>query len=166
MHATIFPRPDEDNFGETVGLVDYDFCWNVGDRLSVLSSGYYDFFEDGGKLFSLGGRLTRPTRGMIYAGIHVMGGPIDSTVLTYSHTYRMTEKWHMTFGSSMDISNRLNIGQRFSFTRVGESLLVSAGFNVDAARESVGVHFAVEPRFLPKGRLGRDIPMAGAYGLE
>ncbi len=76
----------------------------------------------------------------------------------------------MTFGSSYDILNSRNIGQTFSFTRVGESFLVSAGFNVDASRDSVGIQFAVEPRFLPKSRLGQAggarIPVAGAYGLE
>ena len=55
-------------------------------------------------------------------------------------------------------------------TRIGESLLISAGFSVNAARNDVGVNFAVEPRFLPKSRLGRvgaaRIPVAGAFGLD
>ena len=169
-HATVFPRPDEDNFGETIGMVDYDLKWHVGDRVSVLSSGYFDFFDQGGQMVSIGGYLNRPPRGGIYAGIHFIDGPFESTVLSYSHTYRMTEKWVMSFGSSYDIADNRNIGQNISFTRVGESFLVSAGFNVDTSRDSVGVHFAVEPRFLPKSRLGRvggaQIPVAYAHGLE
>ena len=169
-HATVFPRPDEDNFGEMIGMVDYDLKWHVGDRVSVLSSGYFDFFDQGGQAVSIGGYLNRPPRGGIYAGVHFIDGPFKSTVLSYSHTYRMTEKWVMTFGSSYDIADNRNIGQNFSFTRVGESFLVSAGFNVDTSRDSVGIHFAVEPRFLPKSRLGRvagaQIPVAGAHGLE
>jgi hypothetical protein len=154
-HATVFPRPDDDNFGEMIGLVDYDLRWHVGDRVSVLSSGYFDFFDDGGQMVSIGGYLNRPPRGGIYAGIHFIEGPFRSTVLSYSHTYRMTEKWLMAFGTSVDIANNGNIGQTFSFTRVGESFLVSAGFNVDASRDSVGIHLSIEPRFLPKNRLGR-----------
>jgi hypothetical protein len=169
-HATVFPRPDEDNFGEMIGMVDYDLKWHIGDRVSVLSSGYFDFFDQGGRMVSLGGYLNRPPRGGIYAGIHFMDGPFKSTVLSYSHTYRMSDKWVMGFGSSYDIADNRNIGQNLSFTRVGESFLVSAGFNVDTSRDSVGIHFAVEPRFLPKSRLGRvagaQIPVAGAYGLE
>jgi hypothetical protein len=169
-HATVFPRPDDDNFGELLGMVDYDLKWHVGNRFSVLSSGYFDFFDEGGRMVSLGGHLNRPPRGGIYAGIHFMDGPFSSTVLSYSHTYRMSDKWVMSFGSSYDIAHNRNIGQNLSFTRVGESFLVSAGFNVDTSRDSVGVHFAVEPRFLPKNRLGRvggaQIPVAGAYGLE
>jgi len=38
---------------------------------------------------------------------------------------------------------------------VGESLLISLGARVDAARNNVGVNLSVEPRFLPKTRLGR-----------
>ena len=55
-------------------------------------------------------------------------------------------------------------------TRVGESLLISAGFNVDPARDNFGIGLTVEPRFLPQGRLGAltgaRIPPAGAFGLE
>ena len=169
-HATIFPRSDEDNFGEMLGLVDYDIKWHVGDRFSVLSSGYFDFYDEGGRMLTLGAHLTRPPRGSIYVGLHYMEGPFSSTVLSYSHTYRMSDKWVMSFGSSYDIAENRNIGQRFTFTRVGESFLVSAGFNVDTSRDTVGVQFAIEPRFLPKSRLGRvggaQIPVSGANGLE
>jgi hypothetical protein len=63
-----------------------------------------------------------------------------------------------------------NIGESFTITRVGESFLISAGFAGDASRRSWGASFTIEPRFLPKGRLGTAggarIPTAGAYGLE
>ena len=53
---------------------------------------------------------------------------------------------------------------------MGESFLISAGFTVDPIRNSVGATLAVEPRFLPKNRLGNvggaQIPPAGAFGLE
>ena len=63
-----------------------------------------------------------------------------------------------------------NIGQRFAVTRVGESLLFSAGLNVDASRGNVGLQISLEPRFLPRPRLGKadgaQISPAGALGLE
>ncbi|MHB8897742.1 MAG: LPS-assembly protein LptD [Thermoguttaceae bacterium] len=169
-NLTFFPRPDDDNFGELLGMADYDLRWQVGDRFSVLSSGYFDFFDEGGRMVSIGGQLNHPPRGGIYLGLHYMDGPFSSAVLTYSHNYRMNDKWVMVLGSSYDIRENRNIGQTLSFTRVGESFLVSAGLNVDASREMVGIQFAVEPRFLPKSRLGTvggaQIPVAGAYGLE
>jgi hypothetical protein len=53
---------------------------------------------------------------------------------------------------------------------VGESFLISGSFNVDNTRNSVGASLSIEPRFLPKTRLGSvggaQIPPAGAFGLE
>jgi hypothetical protein len=169
-HATLFPKDDRDNFGEVLGLVEYDFRWHPGDRLTLLSSGAFDFFDDGVQAVTVGGFLNRPPRGSLYAGIHLLEGPFSNTVLSLSYTYRMSDKWVSSFGTSVDLGDDGNIGQRFSVTRIGESLLVSFGANVDASRGNVGVHLAVEPRFLPQTRLGRAggarIPVAGAYGLE
>ena len=118
----------------------------------------------------MGGFLNRPPRGSLYVGFRILEGPIDGKILSLSYTYWMSPKWVSSFGTSIDLGNQGNIGQNFRITRVGESFLVSAGFNVDASRDSVGVALAIEPRFLPKSRLGRiggaQIPPAGAYGLE
>ena len=42
--VTLFPNPNRDNFGQVVGLFDYDFRWHVGDRTTIVSDGYFDFF--------------------------------------------------------------------------------------------------------------------------
>jgi hypothetical protein len=169
-HATYFPKADRDNFGKGLGLVDYAFRWHVGDRLTLLSDGIFDFFDEGQQTFSVGGFLTRPPRGGLYLGLRVLEGPISSRVVSLSYNYRMSEKWVSSFGMSVDLGNDGNIGQNFRITRIGESLLVSAGVTVDASRDNVGLNLAIEPRFLPKTRLGRAagarIPVAGAYGLE
>jgi len=169
-HATWFPDEDRDNFGKALGLVDYDFRWHVGDRLTMLSSGGFDFFDQGQQVFTVGGFLERPPRGSLYLGFRSLDGPIEANVLAMSYTYRMSPKWVTAFGMSVDLGLQGNIGQNFSIVRIGESLLVSAGATVDASRNNVGVHFAIEPRFLPETRLGRaggaQIPPAGVYGLE
>jgi hypothetical protein len=103
-------------------------------------------------------------------GLRLLEGPVDSQILSFAYNYWMSPKWVSSFGTSVDLGKDGNIGQQLTVTRIGEALLVSAGFNVDASRGSVGVSFAVEPRFLPKTRLGNEggvhIPVAGAYGLE
>jgi len=169
-HATLFPDELRDNFGKTVGLVDYDARWHVGDRLTLATSGAFDFFADGPRIISVGGFLSRPPRGSLYLGVHLLDGPIDSTILAFSYTYRMSPKWVSSFGTTVDLADDGNIGQNFSLTRVGESFLISLGVTVDHSRDNVGVNVAVEPRFLPMTRLGRAggarIPPAGAYGLE
>jgi len=169
-HFSLFPDSSRDDFGRFVGLLDYDARWFVGDRLTLASTGVFDFFDSGQKLVTFGGMLSRPPRGDLYVGLRILQGPIDSTVLFLSYSYWMSPKWMSTLGISIDLGESSNIGQSFSITRIGESFLVSAGLNVDGSRDSVGVHFSIEPRFLPKRRIeevtGARIPVAGSRGLE
>ena len=70
----------------------------------------------------------------------------------------------------LNLASGGNTGYRLDITRIGESFLVTTGLTFDSARDNVGVNFAIEPRFLPRNRLGQvsgaRIPVAGAYGLE
>lgn len=165
-----FPDKNRDNFGEALGLLDYDFRWHVGDRLTLLSDGIFDFFDQGQKAITVGAILNRPPRGSLYFGLHYLDGPIRNTILAMSYTYRMSPKWISSFGMSVDVAGQGNIGQNFSITRIGEAFLISLGGSFDASRDNFGIQLAVEPRFLPRGRLGQvsgaRVPVAGAMGLE
>jgi hypothetical protein len=169
-NVTLFPNPDRDNFGAVAGLFDYNFRWHVGDRLTLVSEGVFDFFDQGSSVASVGAYLTRPPRGSIYAGFRLLDGPIHNDIFIFSYSYLMSPKWISTFGLTVDLADTHNVGNFMRITRVGESLLVSAGFNVDPTRNTTGVSVMVEPRFLPKTQLGQvggaRIPAAGAYGLE
>jgi hypothetical protein len=170
VDAVFFPQADRDNFGEPLGMIDYDFQWHVGDRLTFLSDGFFDVFDQGLRQVTVGTLLSRPEVGNVYVGLRSTEGPISSNVLAASTSYRMSEKWIATAGLSIDFSGAGNLGQNLAFTRVGESFLVKVGFNYDASRDNFGVSFGLEPRFLPSSRLGRvggvQIPPAGAMGLE
>ncbi len=170
VDAVLFPQANRDNFGEALGLIDYDFKWHVGDRLTFLSDGFFDLFDQGLKQVTVGALLSRPESGNVYLGMRSTEGPISSNVLTGSASYRMSEKWIATAGATFDLSKAGNLGQNVAFTRVGESFLIKVGFSYDASRDNFGVNFGVEPRFLPSSRLGRvggvQIPPAGALGLE
>jgi hypothetical protein len=169
-NATWFPNADRDNAGAAVGLLDYDFAWHIGDRFSILSDGYADTFGDGLKTASIGLLINRPARGNFYIGFRTAEGVFVADVLNATVNYRMTEKWIGSASSSVDFGPSGNIGQTLGFTRIGESLLATLGGSVDASKGSVGVHFLVEPRFLPKlrttSKTGIEIAPAGAYGLE
>lgn len=170
VEGTYFPDPSRDNFGESFGLLNYDFRWHVGDRLTLLSDGYADTFTDGLRTVSLGGRITRPQRGSVYVGMRSIEGPISSSVLTSAVAYRMTEKWILTGAASIDFGKVGSIGQNLSVIRVGESALLRVGAYVDSSRDNFGINFSIEPRFLASSKLGRvggvAIPPAGAFGLE
>ena len=151
-------------------MLDYDFRWHVGDRLTLLSDGYADLFGQGLRTFSAGASIARPERGNFYIGYRSIEGPISSNILSGSLSYRMSEKWIATGGASFDFGRTGNIGQAFHLIRIGESALIRLGFNYDASRDNFGVNLAIEPRFLASSRLGRvggvQVPPAGAYGLE
>ncbi|QDU31951.1 hypothetical protein ETAA8_71130 [Anatilimnocola aggregata] len=170
VDAVLFPQADRDNFGENLGLVDYDFQWHVGDRLTFLSDGFFDIFDQGLRQVTVGALLSRPEAGNLYIGLRSTEGPISSNVLAASTSYRMSEKWIATAGTSIDFSQAGNLGQNLAFTRVGESFLIKVGMSFDASRDNFSVNFGLEPRFLPSSRLGRvggvQIPPAGALGLE
>lgn len=169
VEGVLFPKADRDNFGQELGLVNYEFRWHVGDRVALLSDGFYDFFHDGLRTVSLGTLLTRPGRTEFYLGIRSIEGPISANIITASTKYRMSEKWIANASTSYDLGPTGNIGQLIGLTRIGESALVHVGVNVDASRGNVGAMVAVEPRFLPSRRstiAGVPLPPPGVLGLE
>ncbi len=169
MEGTLFPKSEQD-FGASVGVLNYDWRWHVGDRVTIMSDGYADTFAQGLRMVALGGYISRPERGSAYMGFRSIEGPLSANVLTNAISYRMSPKWVASIGSAIDLSSTGNIGQIYEFTRIGESFLVSMGVNIDRGRDNVGFNVAIEPRFLPvsyRGLLGGvAIPPAGAYGLE
>lgn len=169
-HASFFPKSERDNFDQEVGLIDYDFRWHIGDRLTLLSDGFFDTFSDGLRQFTVGGIITRPPRGRLYLGFRSTEGPFTSRIIATSFDYRMTHKWIATLGANVDLGPTGNIGQSLAVTRVGESFLLRIGVNVDKSRGNVGATMMLEPRFLgnpASGRVaGAQIAPLGALGLE
>lgn len=169
-NATWFPRENEDNFGEPFGLLDYDLQWHVGDRFTILSDGFADTFEDGLRTVSGGVRLNRPSRGNVYLGYRTVRGPFEADLIAAAVNYRMSPKWVGSASTVVDLGDAGNIGQTFLLSRIGESLIMSLGANVDQSKGNVGFSFFVEPRFLPTlgltRRTGVDIPPPGLNHLE
>ncbi|MCC7086943.1 MAG: hypothetical protein IT427_18240 [Pirellulales bacterium] len=173
----VFPKPQQ-NFDQAAGMFDYDYKWFIGDRLSLISFGGFDFFDQGQQYFTVGGFLNRPPRGSLYLGFNYFEGNIAADVITASYTYRLSPKWLSTFGTSFDIKqfsgnnsqSQGNIGQSFRLTRIGESFLFTVGMNVDASRDNVGFNVAIIPRFLSSskmwGKNSVNVPPAGLFGLD
>ncbi len=165
-----FPRAAKDNFGEDVGGFNYNYRYHIGDRLTLLSDGYADIFDDGLKTISLGASMSRPGRGDGYVGVLSVEGPISATILNGYVNYRLNEKWIVSSGAAYDFGQTGSIGQFLGLTRVGETALIRMGVNVDSGRNNVSLNFNIEPRFLPTKRLGelggQLIAPAGLFGVE
>ncbi|MDG1873369.1 MAG: organic solvent tolerance protein OstA, partial [Mariniblastus sp.] len=171
MQAVLFPNSQRDNFGTAdFGMLDYDFRWHVGDRVSLVSDGYFDFFSQGLRTASFGANLSRPEIGNVYVGYRMIEGPISSNILSAALTYRMSDKWGVKAGGQIDFGQTGTIGQTLSFVYIGESFLWQFGGHYDASRDNFGVRFGFEPRFTKKPRLfrpgGVPIPAAGSRWLE
>ena len=170
VDAIFFGNPDRDNFGESVGGINYDFRYHIGDRVTLISDGYYDLFKSGLRATTIGSILSRPGRGEIYFGLTSLEGPISSLLLTTSVNYRLNEKWLANGGTSVDLGKTGNIGQSLGLTRIGESFLIRVGATVDSGRNNASFNFAIEPRFFQRQGLGavagQLIPPAGLYGFE
>ena len=115
--------------------------YQVGDRVSLLSDGYFDFFDGGLRSISAGVRSTRPGLGVVYFGLLSLEGPISSTVFRSNLDYRLNEKWIISNGMSYDFSSTGNVSQSAALTRIGESLLVRLGMTYDKGRDNVGIRF-------------------------
>ncbi|EAQ79044.1 hypothetical protein [Blastopirellula marina] len=168
--ASVFPDASRDNFGETIGLINYDFNWEIGDRFSIVSDGDWDLFDNGLQMVNVGAQMSRPQIGSLYVGYTMMKSPVVANILNASFQYRMTDKWIAGLGSSYDFESAGNLGQNIFLTRVGESSLFTFNLNVDPSRAVTGIGISFEPRFFATGRFskiaGEPIPPVGAFGLE
>jgi hypothetical protein len=170
VDAIYFGNPDRDNYGENFGGLNYEFRYHVGDRVTLLSDGYYDMFDRGLKATSIGTLISRPLRGDFYVGFTNLEGPISAKLLTATLTYRMNDKWAAVGSSVYDFGSTGSNGHTIGLTRIGESFLFRIGLGVDSGRDNTSLQFAFEPRFLPTRGLGvvggQAIPPAGYFGIE
>ena len=170
VSTALFPEADRDNFGSDFGMLNYNFRWFVGDRVSVVSDGYADFFGQGLRTVSVGLQSGRPGVGDAFVGFRSIEGPISSNVLSTSFSYRMSDKWGLRANSQIDFGEAGTIGNAISLIYIGESFLWQFGINADLSRNNVGFRFGFEPRFLNRPRLfrpgGLPVPPASSQWLE
>ncbi|MDR0336951.1 MAG: hypothetical protein LBI18_07665 [Planctomycetaceae bacterium] len=147
-HFNYYPE-SADNFGESIGLIDYNFLWHVGDRFSLFSSGLYDTFSAGQRITRIGGAWNRPNRGNLSVMLDQIGGLVERTYLTLSAAYTMNEKYSMSYTTSYDIKDQWqNVGHIFMFTRTGEAFRIFMGATYSESRDDWSFTFGLEPVFM------------------
>lgn len=181
-HTTFFPTPSRDNFGKPFGQSMYNWQWFVGDRTSIISSGWFEFFDlvgskplnnytvRGNNPFGLntitsGFSISRPPRGNLYLGYTVIDtGTLQTSALSSSISYWMSPKWYGTYATSYDFGNGILLASTFSFTRIGADYITSIGLTVDPQRQNYsGFAIQIIPRLNPNMRLGGN---AGASAFD
>ena len=114
--TTYFPYASRDNFNKPFGQNMYNWQWFVGDRTSVISYGWFEFFDITGKpifatntgqhnnpfglnVITSGISISRPPRGNVFIGYTVLDtGPINTSALNdHPVSYWLSPKWYGTY---------------------------------------------------------------------
>jgi hypothetical protein len=141
LSASFFPRADRDNFGTTVGFLDYDYLWNIGDRTALVSSGWMDPVNNGPRVFTIGGYFNRPDRTNFFLGYRSIE-PVGSEAVTAAVTYIFSPKYAITGSTVYDFGTNQALSNSLVFTRIGSDLQISFALTYNVLQHNFG--FAIE----------------------
>jgi len=171
VQTTYFPNAARDNFGKPFGQNTYNWEWFIGDRTSIVSAGWFEFFDIGGAtlfnnpdrkndpfkflVINTGVSINRPPRGNVYLGYSIIdSGPIATSALNATFSYLLSPKWYTSFGTSYDFGNAILLGSSVAITRIGADFLTSVGVNINPLQQSYQFAFELTPRLSPNIRFG------------
>ncbi len=148
---SFFPEPSKDNFGKPFAFMEYFYQWNIGDRTTMESTGWYDPEHDGPHVYTVGFWFNRPDRTSYYIGYRQID-PLQSRAVTGSVTYAFSPKYSMTFTSSYDFGTSQAQTNSLLFTRTGTDLQVALGFTYNAFQNNFGLILQIVPNVIPMNR--------------
>jgi hypothetical protein len=157
--VSLFPNSDRDNFGKSFAFLQYDATWNVGDRTSLVSTGWYDPYDHGARVFTIGAEMNRPDRTNFFLGFRSIY-PVNSQAVIASASYVFSPKYAMTASSVYDFATKQTLTNSLIVTRVGSDLTVNMGFSYNAILNTFGVTFEL----LPNAAATNHRPGAGLFG--
>ena len=176
LNSTYFPNARRDNFGKPFGQNTYNYEWFIGDRTSIVSYGWFEFWNVTGTpivganpvrandpfgltVITAGVNISRPPRGSVYMGYSIVNtGPIATSALNLSTTYWLSPKWFAYAALSYDFGNQKNLGNTFSVTKITKDYLISAGLTVQPLlNNNYQFAFELSPRFSPNMRFGSTV---------
>lgn len=163
LRASVFPQRNRDNFGEYLGVLEYDWVWNIGDRTALTSSGWFEPFANGPRVFNFGTHLGRPDSTNLYLGYRQID-PLESRAFIGSITYPFSAKYAVT-GSTVYDFGVDQLSHNFVVTRIGTDLMVSFGVNYNSTLNTFGVQFEILPVLLHGRMRGGGIGAGGVAGL-
>lgn len=175
LQTIYYPNASRDNFGKPFGQNMYNYEWFIGDRTSIVSTGWFEFWDIAGdpilvtnprktndpfglQVITAGMNINRPPRGSVYFGYSIINtGTIQTSALNVAYNYWMSPKWYTSFATSYDFGNAILLGSTVSITKVGADFLTSVGLSVDPQRQNYTFGFEIAPRFSPNVRLGQAV---------
>jgi len=163
--VSLYPQADRDNFGKAVAFLEYDYTWNIGDRTSFQSSGWYDPNDNGPRVTTVGLFFDRPDRTTYFVGYRQID-PLQSRAITGAVTYTFSEKYSMTLSASYDLGLSAAFGNSLIFTRTGRDLQISLGFTYNSLQNNFGAIVEIVPNLASRrGTPGLGGGLLGGQGL-
>ena len=162
VSGTYFPDPARDNFGQSFGLLEYDYVWNFGDRVAFTSAGWADPIPGGAKYFNAGLNFNRPD-GTNFFVSYRQADPIGSKALQLSLSYQLNAKYSVNVLTIYDFGLETSLANQVSFARVGADMTLLFGFSFNPIVQNFGVQFAIVPNLAGIGgsRLGQAPILSG-----
>lgn len=157
LRGSLFPQPNRDNFGSVVGILEYDWLWNIGDRTSLLSTGWFEPEGGGPRVVTIGANINRPDKTSFYLGYRHID-PLLSRAIIASVTFPFSAKYALTASTMYDLGIANNNINSFTITRLGTDLQLSLSVNYNALLNTFGVQFEIMPNLLPLVRGGGNNP--------
>lgn len=147
LSGSYFPRKDRDNFGESLAFLEYDWTWNIGDRTTLVSTGWVDPIDDGPRVFTVGGFFNRPDRTNFYLGYRQID-LLNSKAVTAAVTYILSPKYAVTGSSTYDFGTGQALTNSLVFTRMGSDVQISLGITYNALQNDFGMNFYIIPNLI------------------
>ena len=154
LSASYFPDATRDNFGKPFAFLEYAALWNVGDRVSVQSSGWFEPYDGGVRYYNVGAFLERPDRTIFYFGYR-QTDPLNSKAVTLQVGYQLSRRYYTSLSATYDFGIQQALSNTFTFTRTGSDLTVSVGFTYNALVNNFGLQFMIIPNLLANAVPGR-----------
>ena len=145
--VSLFPNPERDNLGESFAFLEYRYMWNIGDRTSFESTGWFDPHDNGPRVYTVGMYLDRPDRTSYYLGYRQID-PLQSRLGIASVNYIFSPKYSMAFTASYDFGITKALTNTLSFTRTGRDLSVTMGFTYNTYQNAFGLVFEIVPNLI------------------
>jgi len=147
LSVSYFPDANQDNFGHPFSFLEYAGVWNLGDRTSLLSSGWFEPYQDGSRYWNAGVYLNRPDRTDVYVGYRQID-PLNSKAVVLTLGYQLSRRYYVLAGASYDFGIQQALTNSLTLTRTGTDLTVSIGFTYNAFVNNFGFQFLVVPNLL------------------
>ncbi len=150
VSASYFPNASRDNFGNPFSFLEYGSVWNLGDRTSLVSNGWFEPYKGGSRYWNAGVYLDRTDRTSLYLGYR-QTDPLNSKAVILNLGYQLSRRYYANIGASYDFGLSQALSNTFTLTRTGTDLTVTVGFTYSAFVNSFGFQFLVIPN-LAAGR--------------